>query len=329
MQKDSLTTCITKAVASKSSAMRLEKEKKLIKILKDMMNEEFESFEKCSAIDIKNNNGEKLDLDRINALIDRLLEEEILFYEKDKISKGEELVKSTLYYPKGVIGVLFDGNFYTMLELIIKSIYTHNAIFFLDDGYMLGTNDLLIQLVGDILGKNGYDRNIIGHYYGDDFKEVYSNFKSINKVIVIGNSEFCDKYRKLLSGEVQISGYNYYDLYIEDLLDMELLKNILLLGKNMNLYIKDNLNVKSSEAIFVSDIDEAITMINYNGALYSSSIFSKDTDSVSKFLKNVNSKNIFVNTSPTLISELDITQSDLLIEKNIYVPNQIKTAPKK
>lgn len=107
-------------------------------------------------------------------------------------------------------------------------------------------------------------------------------------------------------------------------MDRELLKNILLLGKKINLYIKDDLNIKASEAIFVGDIEEAITMLNYNGALYSSSIFSKDANNISKFLKNVNSKNVFVNTSPTLVNQLDIHQSDLLIEKHLYLPNNKK-----
>ena len=44
----------------------------------------------------------------------------------------------------------------------------------------------------------------------------------------------------------------------------------------------------------------------------------------SKFIKNINSKYVMVNTSPTLEQSLDIKQEDLLKEKSILLPNIYK-----
>ena len=74
----------------------------------------------------------------------------------------------------------------------------------------------------------------------------------------------------------------------------------------------------------VDDIDEAISLINYNGTFYSSAIFTYNSLNVSKFMKMVKSKIITANTSPTIEKVLDIKQSDLVIEKTIVYPFALK-----
>ena len=49
-----------------------------------------------------------------------------------------------------------------------------------------------------------------------------------------------------------------------------------------------------------SDVDEAIAQINYNGSRYSSAIFTTSSENASKFIKEVKSKIVTVNTSPTI-----------------------------
>ena len=89
----------------------------------------------------------------------------------------------------------------------------------------------------------------------------------------------------------------------------------------VNIYINNNLKIKEENAIFVEDIDEAITYINYNSSKYCSSIFTEDNENASKFIDNINSKYVMVNTSPTIEQSLDISQEDLLKEKNVMIPN--------
>jgi len=133
-----------------------------------------------------------------------------------------------------------------------------------------------------------------------------------------------NKYNKLCANALLISGYNNYDIYIEDLEHVETIKKIISQKLNINLYINSGLKVKADNAIFVEDIDEAITQINFNSSGYSSSIFTKNNENASKFIKNINSKNVLVNASPTLVQQLDIKQEDLLKEKNIILPNIYK-----
>ena len=79
-----------------------------------------------------------------------------------------------------------------------------------------------------------------------------------------------------------------------------------------------------SNSIIVSDIDEAIAQINYNGNRYSSAIFTSSTENASKFIKQVKSKIVTINTSPTIERIIDIKQTDIINEKTIIYPFNFK-----
>ena len=91
-------------------------------------------------------------------------------------------------------------------------------------------------------------------------------------------------------------------------------------GLNITLYAKESLGVINEEIILVLDEDEAISMINNTGSKYSTSIFTEDTEIASKFLKEIKSNQVLVNTSPTIERFLDIKQQDLYLEKTIIYP---------
>ena len=61
-----------------------------------------------------------------------------------------------------------------------------------------------------------------------------------------------------------------------------------------------------------------------SGNKYSSSIFTTSTDNASKFIKEVKSSYVTVNTSPTIERLLDIKQRDLVLEKTIIYPVEFK-----
>lgn len=67
----------------------------------------------------------------------------------------------------------------------------------------------------------------------------------------------------------------------------------------------------------INNIGEAKAQINYVGNRYSSSIFTTSTDNASKLIKEVKSKIITVNTSPTIERIIDIKQTDLI---NVIYP---------
>jgi len=208
--------------------------------------------------------------------------------------------------------------------MILLGILTHNTMVFDYNGYMGGTNGLLINMVQTILEKENLKKEMFQHSVTLRSNEFFDNFKSINKTVIIGNNEFINKYLKECTTETIVSGYQNYDIYIESLKDIEFIKKILMQKLYVNIYINNNLKIKEENAIFVEDIDEAITYINYNSSKYCSSVFTEDNENASKFIDNINSKYVMVNTSPTIEQSLDISQEDLLKEKNIMIPNIYK-----
>lgn len=324
MVQDNINLIIQNAINSKKYN-DIKKENELIANLKKAILENYTLFETTNKIDLSNNNGFVLEKNTMETIIDRYINAIPLINSKDNSTITEnDLLMSNVYSNLGIVHVIFDGNTYTMLELILLGILTHNTIIFTSNGYMHGTNGLLLNIVHTILEKEEYKKEMFQHSFIIRPEDFFDSFKTINKTIVIGDSEMQNKYNKLCANVLLISGYNNYDIYIEDLEHVETIKKIISQKLNINLYINSGLKVKADNAIFVEDIDEAITQINFNSSGYSSSIFTKNNENASKFIKNINSKNVLVNASPTLVQQLDIKQEDLLKEKNIILPNIYK-----
>lgn len=117
-----------------------------------------------------------------------------------------------------------------------------------------------------------------------------------------------------------ISGYENFDLYIEDITYIDFLNKLVHNGLNIQLYVNNEIKLDYPDAMSVADVDEAIAQINYNGSRYSSSIFTTSTENASKFIKEVKSKFVTVNTSPVIDRIMDIKQTDLINEKTIIYP---------
>ena len=80
------------------------------------------------------------------------------------------------------------------------------------------------------------------------------------------------------------------------------------------MYIKENLKT-DLQGEKVKDIKEAIEKINDEGSRYSVAIFTEDNDEARCFTKRVLSKYVFVNASPTISRNLDISIEDLYYRK--------------
>ena len=324
MEQDSVKNIINNAImANRNNKYNYEKE--LVSNFARAIRENIKLFESTNEIDLNNNNGFKLDNNLIDKILKKYENTEPLIKSKDKISlMDNQLLNSKLYTKLGVVLVMFDGNTYTMLEMILLGLLTHNTMVFAYNGYMGGTNGLLINMVQTILEKENLKKEMFQHSVTLRSNEFFDNFKSINKTVIIGINEFINKYLKECTTETIVSGYQNYDIYIDSLKDIEFIKKILMQKLYVSIYINSNLKIKAGNAIFVEDIDEAITYINYNSSKYCSSIFTENNENASKFIDNINSRFVMVNTSPTIEQSLDINQENLLKEKTILIPNIYK-----
>ena len=219
------------------------------------------------------------------------------------------------------------GNTYCLLELVLKAILTHNSIIITSySDYMKATNELILILVRRILNAYNIDKNIIQILYTSRIEELLSNNISINKVIAIGNRNFQNKIRKISKVEVISKGYNYFDLYIENVKNLDFIKKIIKENENIDIYVKRGLKVNFEDYIEVEDIDEAIAQINFNTSGYSSSIFTDNKQNASVFLREIKTNNVSVNSSPLIQDIVDIDINLLLTRKNMYYPNPLVEA---
>ena len=285
-----------------------------------------EAIKAANSIDKKNNNGFILDFNIIKNIFSNL-EKENLFYGDVTLSQKDE-EKNILYGTQimdiGNVVVITDGNPYTIIEMIIRNIMAGNTTIFSNNGFMFGTNQLLIQIIQSVLEQFNISKYLVQIYVSENFDEVLSNFSNIDLVVCIGNHSFQNMILNKSKNRTIVSGYENFDLYIEDVSHIEFLNKIVNTGLNIQLYINSDTNLDHSSAIMVNDIDEAIAQINYNGSNYSSSIFTTSKENASKFIKEVKSKIVTINTSPTIERIIDIKQNDLINKKIIIYPFNFK-----
>jgi hypothetical protein len=285
-----------------------------------------EAIKAANSIDKKNNNGFILDFNIIKNIFSNL-EKENLFYGDVTLSQKDEekkILYGTQIMDIGNVVVITDGNPYTIIEMIIRNIMAGNTTIFSNNGFMFGTNQLLIQIIQSVLEQFNISKYLVQIYVSENFDEVLSNFANIDLVVCIGNHSFQNMILNKSKNRTIVSGYENFDLYIEDVSHIEFLNKIVNTGLNIQLYINSDTNLDHSSAIMVNDIDEAIAQINYNGSNYSSSIFTTSKENASKFIKEVKSKIVTINTSPTIERIIDIKQNDLINKKIIIYPFNFK-----
>ena len=229
----------------------------------------------------------------------------------------------------GVIGVVYNGDPYITVTLALNAILSKNAIIFCTNNKMYALTNLISLYLQQALEQNGYNKELVQVINSTDYSEIYKHNNIIRKIIVIGDKDLQDKVINEAKVDVTVSGYGNYDLYIEDILDINLIKKILEIKQaNFNIYLHKNIAKEITENFDIEDyteienVEECIRDININSAGYGSSIFTTNGENANKFLKMIKSKNVFVNASPNLESMFDISEDDMLYVKQIMYKNK-------
>ena len=315
-----------------SNALQVNKDilskniKPIINQIQKALESNKEAIEQANSIDKKNNNGFILDFNIIKNIFSNLEKENIFYGDVTLSQKDEEkkIVYGTQIMDYGNVVVITDGNPYTIIEMVVRNIMAGNTTIFSNNGFMFGTNQLLIQIIQSVLEQFNISKYLVQIYVSENFDEVLSNFANIDLVVCIGNHSLQNMILNKSKNRTIVSGYENFDLYIEDTSHIEFLNKIVNTGLNIQLYINSDTKLDHSSAIIVNDVNEAIAQINYNGSKYSSAIFTTSTENASKFVKEVKSKIVTINTSPTIERIIDIKQTDLINEKTIIYPFNFK-----
>lgn len=315
-----------------SNALQVNKDilskniKPIITQIKKALESNKEAIVQANSIDKKNNNGFIIDFNIINNLFSNLEKENVFYGDVTLSQKDEEkrIVYGTQVMDCGNVVVITDGNPYIIIEMVIRNIMAGNTTIFSNNGFMFGTNQLLIQIIQSVLEQFNISKYLVQIYVSENFDEVLSNFANIDLVVCIGNHSLQNMILNKSKNRTIVSGYENFDLYIEDTSHIDFLNKIVNTGLNIQLYINSDTKLDHSSAIIVNDVDEAIAQINYNGSKYSSAIFTTSTENASKFVKEVKSKIVTINTSPTIERIIDIKQTDLINEKTIIYPFNFK-----
>ena len=285
----------------------------LIKEYQNKINETFKVLLEANNIDTKKENGFTIELNTINNIFDLVLNEKYSYGDTTLSTKDDNL---NITYGKVITNIgttctIFDGNTYTLLEIILRNLLVNNSTILSYNGYMYGTNTYLIELLKEILNKNKLDKNLVNQYITDNYEQLLSNYTSIDLVVCIGPKELQSYILSFSKNKTIISGYENYEIYIDSLEHVDFLEKIMSKEQNITLYIKESLGIINEDIILVNDYEEAISMINNTGSKYSTSIFTNNSEIASKFLQEIKSKQVLVNTSPTIEHFLDIKQSGL------------------
>lgn len=298
--------------------------KPILKNIKISIKDNQDILLQANKIDTKNNNAFQLSFDIIDNIFKRVEKENIFYKDVTLLQKDDnkKIIYGKQIMDYGNVVIITDGNPYLSLEMILRNIIAGNTIVLVNNGFMYGTNNLIVNIVQSILENYKVSKNLIQLFITDDYKEVLNNYANIDLVVCIGNHELQRLIIRESKNKVITSGYENFDLYIEDTKYLDFLNKIINTGLNVNLYINKDTNLDYDTAIIVSDIDEAIAQINYNGSRYSSAIFTSSNFNASKFIREVKSSIVTVNSSPTIERLLDIKQTDLINEKTVIYPNE-------
>lgn len=323
--QDSINTIISNALIVNKDILS-KNIKPIINQIKIALESNKEAILQANKIDQKNNNGFIIDFNIINNILSNLENETILYGDVTLSQKDDE--KKIIYGKEildyGNVVVINDGNPYITIEMAIRNIMAGNTTIISNNGFMIGTNQLLIQIIQSVLEQFNISKYLVQIYVSENFDEVLSNFANIDLVVCIGNHSLQNMILSKSKNRTIVSGYENFDLYIEDTSHIDFLNKIINTGLNIQLYINSDTKLDHSSAIIVNDVDEAIAQINYNGSKYSSAIFTTSTENASKFVKEVKSKIVTINTSPTIERIIDIKQTDLINEKTIIYPFNFK-----
>ena len=270
---------------------------KVLKAYSKFISDNRNNFEKCIEIDNEKNNV-KTELDKLKSII-------------------EDNERNTDFLPKftakkivdgyGNICVLYSGNPYVTLKLIIIALRTHNNIIFCTDSF-LHINGLLIEGINIVVKELKYAEKIA--LLESNFSEASLSVgqKYFNLVLYIGNKNSFKNVQKIFNVPTIYNEYGYMNIFIGD----NSFKDILL---DIDKYAyKNSISINYFDN---TDIETTIKHVNQYNLNDYFVIFTKNSEVAYKLVSSIKAKNILINANPFENYEFYINEDKLVYTKNI------------
>lgn len=207
----------------------------------------------------------------------------------------------------GNLCVMYDGNPYVTLKMLISALRTHNNIVFFTKNYF-ETNTILIESFNMISKECKYAKKFASIQNKYSNNEIVKKQNLFDLVVYIGDKRAYQSVQKQLRIPSIFNGYKIIDIYIQDKSFKEVLLKIDKHAYNNAIQVNyfDNTNLE--------DTISYINKYNLNDCFV---VFTKDSELAYTFINSLKCKNIFINKNPFVDYEFDINENQLVYTKHI------------
>lgn len=284
----------------KSQVVFLKKD--IEKIINDFENE----FEKniMDILDSINKDYKKYNL-KINT---EELREQIQEIKQQPIYITETVETNCIVDGIGNIVAIFNGKPNITLSMILNAIKTHNRMLLCADN-KFETSEIIVRIMKNVLKNNNQSELIID--INEGYQEVFSSQEYIDKIIFIGSKYEYNNIRKKLYVDIEHNGYGYITLFYDN-------DDCITSIQNMKMYALNNL---IELEIYHGEIQEDIERINYLKLNDTVVIYSKDKNSIIKWIVEIKAEKIYVNKNPLAKYKFEISQKSFIKNKKIMLYN--------
>lgn len=207
----------------------------------------------------------------------------------------------------GNVAVMYNGNPYVTLKMLISCLRTHNNVVFFTKNFKT-LNDLLIESINTVTKELNYTERIAILQTNFSKNDIIKKQNAFNLLVYIGSKRDYQAVNKQLNIPSVFRGYGFIDVFIEDKSFKETLLDIDDFAYENNIQVNYFNN---------TDINETIEYINKYNLNDCFAVFTKNSELAYKFINSIKSKNIFINTNPFVHYEFDINENQLVYTKNI------------
>ena len=208
----------------------------------------------------------------------------------------------------GKIALVCNQNPYLIFNFVLSCIYTNNKVEVVLGNKMLATNKIILEVLKKVLDEQKVEFGTVSYIELSNQDDIISKQDNYDLIYYFGNKNSYINFVKRLHIDSRFEECGIINLYSDSKDFKETLVEI-----DKWAYLNE---IKIN--FYNKDIEEAIKEINkYNSLGKMTIIISKDFDKITKFIREVKTENIYVNTNPVSKYKYETDLNNLVYTKNI------------